>query len=198
MEANRIKILAEALARIPDKSEHKDTTTKAWKEDLVHLIDLHSIKSVLEIGSSRGHTLHVIYPFVEKLTGVELSKNRISDAKLLNMENTNITYFTDDVYNSDWNKYGYHDLVIIDCRHGFSWVVSDITNAIKIIKPKFIAFDDYGLLSDVKKAVDSFIKSERLKVIADLGAKPGTILEGVSKPIPLDGPEGLFCEVNYY
>jgi|GEM_PF-2991885 len=201
MEASKVKTLMQALARIPDKAEHKDTTSKMWKENLAHLVDVYSIDSILEIGSARGHSLYVLAPFVSKITGVELSLNRLAEAKALNKQYTNITYYSDDVYVTDWKKYGYHDLVIIDCMHTYQAVISDIENALAHVRPKYLAFDDYGLFPDVKRAVDTYIDSGALRVIANLGLEAGQVLNGPANPNVVPGrklvaSEGVLCAVN--
>lgn len=190
--------LEDILSTIPDKKEHKDTTTHQWKCDLVSFIVENEIKSVLEIGASRGHTTHVVSSFVDAVTSVELSPNRLQENKQLNQGKTNIIYYQDDVYQVDWSKYGYHDLVIIDCIHEFDNVVRDIRNACIFIRPKYIAFDDYALFKGVRKAVDAFVEGEVLEIQSKIGAPPGSNFDFTSNTSTdkiLIDYEGLICKV---
>lgn len=198
MEQNLIESV---LANLPDKWQDKDTTTKQWKRDLIAYIEKLEIRSVLEIGSARGHTTYALSPFVDRVTCVEISIGRLNEAKTLNKQNSNINYFNDDVYQSDWSKYRHHDLVIIDCIHTTEAVIRDIQNAIVKISPTYLAFDDYGLFPAVKKAVDGFVDTGVLTVVADLGASPGTVFEMTKNPHTVEGRviecyEGVLCKVN--
>lgn len=186
------------LLNIPDKSEFKDTTTRKWKFDLVKFILESNVKSVLEVGSAKGHTTYTLSKFVDFVTSIEYSEGRLNESKTLNKENTNITYYQDDVYQTDWTKYGYHDLVIIDCVHTFESVIQDIRNACINIRPKFIAFDDYSLFPEVRQAVDGFIEGEILEIVARIGAPPGSVFSSAANPNAVKNLidyEGVICRV---
>ena len=186
------------LLNIPDKSEFKDTTTRKWKFDLVKFILESNVKSVLEIGSAKGHTTYTVSKFVDFVTSVEYSEGRLTESRSLNKDNTNITYYQDDVYQTDWTKYGYHDLVIIDCVHTFESVVQDIRNACINIRPKFIAFDDYSLFPEVRQAVDGFIEGEILEIVSRIGAPPGSVFSSAANPNAVKNLidyEGVICRV---
>lgn len=189
-------LIAQKLQKIPEKSEYKDTTTHQWKKDLVSFIKANNIKSVLEIGSAIGYTSYIISSFVDNVTSVEFSSNRMLQNKTFNKSNTNIIFFEDDVYNTPWNKYGYHDLVIVDCNHQYDYVVNDIRNAVSVIKAKYIAFDDYGLYPDVYHAVNTYINNQSLEIAQRIGAPPQSDFYFTSaKNKTLVDYEGVICRV---
>lgn len=204
MSLHNNTILDDLLNIVPDKWTFKDTTTRKWKRDLINLITEYGIKSVLEVGSAYGHTTFVVAPFVDRITGVEFSENRIQQAKTLIDQHPdlqrNIQFISSNVYTSNWEEYGEYDLVIIDCLHHYSNVVSDMTNAIDKSKASFLAFDDYGLFPEVKRAIDFFISEGRLEKIKGMGEEPGTVFS-MSKDMStvrdkvLVDYEGIFCKV---
>jgi SAM-dependent methyltransferase len=184
------------LRGLPDKWESKTTTSKKWKLDLHDFIVANEVSSVLEIGAAVGYTTHFLAHFVDKVTSVELEKRRVDESKKLSEGLKNINFICDDVYKGQW-KYGYHDLIIIDCVHEYSYVKKDIENAISL-NPKYLAFDDYGLFPEVKKAVDEQIAFGRLKVVKHLGYPKGTHFgmsnsPNTTKGRVLDDFEGLVC-----
>lgn len=184
------------LRDIPDKWESKTTTSKKWKTDLLEFIQSSDVESVLEIGAAVGYTTHFLAHFVQKITSVELEQRRIEESKKLSKDLKNITYVCDNVYQGKW-KYGYHDLIIIDCVHEYHYVKKDIENALST-NCKYLAFDDYGLFPEVKKAVDEEIAFGRLEVLKKIGYPEGTHFGMSDSPNTTKGRvlsdyEGIIC-----
>ena len=185
------------LNELPDKWEVKTTTSKLWKEGLYDFIKYQNIKSVLEIGTSLGHTTYFVAHFVDKVTTLEFDSNRVSKAKKLSEKHNNINFVNASSYD-DWN-FDYHDLVIIDCIHEYKYIKSDIENAINL-GTKYIAFDDYGLFPELKLAIDEAIDSGRIEMIHKIGYPKGTHFHmskstNTTSDKILADSEGLICRV---
>ena len=185
------------LNELPDKWEVKTTTSKLWKEGLYNFIKYQNIKSVLEIGTSLGHTTYFVAHFVDKVTTLEFDSSRVSKAKKLSEKHNNINFVNASSYD-DWN-FDYHDLVIIDCIHEYKYIKSDIENAINL-GTKYIAFDDYGLFPELKLAIDEAIDSGRLELVHKIGYPIGTHFymsksTNTTSDKVLADSEGLICRV---
>ena len=191
------KEVTKVLNDIPDKWEVKTTTSKKWKEGLYNFIKYYNINSVLEIGTSLGHTTYFVAHFVDKVTTLEYDSTRVSKAKKLSEKHNNINFICGSAYD-EWN-FDYHDLVIIDCIHEYKYIKSDIENAINL-GPKYIAFDDYGLFPELKKAIDESIDSGRLELVYKIGYPAGTHFymsksTNTTSDKVLADSEGLICRV---
>ena len=59
----------------------------------------------------------------------------------------------------------------------------NIENCLKIDKECYIIFDDYGMFEDVKRAIDEYVESKKLKFVKYIGepagsdCRPGKILK---------------------
>ena len=168
----------EILEDIPDKRENKGTTSLQFKRDLIDFFLENSElndRSVIELGTHYGYTTKVLsYLFREVIT-FDNSYQMTSMARAFNQERDNIVYFTEDVYNYDWwptsEAIG---AVFIDTVHTYENVVLDIENCLKIDNECYIIFDDYGLFENVKKAVDEYVESKKLKFVKHIGETAGS------------------------
>lgn len=191
--------IEDLLRNIPDKSTDKNTTTYCFKEDLADFIREEGVRSVLEIGSSKGYTTYILANLVSKVTSVDKEPDKLASAAVLNRRKDNITYIADDVYVSDWSKYGVHDLVIIDCIHTYDNVRLDISNSIMRINPKYLVFDDFGTFEGVRLAVEEAISEGKLKILRRIGYPSGSIFGNLTSGRKvLEESEGVICEnLNY-
>lgn len=190
--------IEQILSELPDKWESKTTTSKKWKRGLYNFCMDNSIKSLLEIGTSAGHTAYFVAHFIDKVTTVEVDFNRVEKAKKLSEKHNNINFICQSAYGSDWG-FGYHDLTIIDCIHEYDYVKMDIENAIKL-GTKYIAFDDYGLFPEIKQAIDEYVSEGKLEVITKIGYPKGThfhmsISTNTTPDKILNDSEGIICRV---
>jgi len=186
------------LSELPDKWEVKTTTSKRWKRGLSDFCKRENIESILEIGTSLGHTAYFVAHFVDKVTTLEVEPSRVQKAKQFSNKHNNIKFICQSAYDKDWN-FGYHDLTIIDCIHEYKYVKMDIENAIKL-GTKYIAFDDYGLFPEIKQAIDEYVSDGRLKIVSKIGYPKGTHFymskstNTTSDKILIDS-EGVICKV---
>jgi SAM-dependent methyltransferase len=186
------------LSELPDKWEVKTTTSKRWKRGLYDFINIFDVKSVLEIGTSLGHTTYFVAHFVPKVTTVEVEPSRVQKAKELSEKHNNINFICQSAYGRDWD-FGYHDLTIIDCIHEYKYVKMDIDNSIKL-GTKYIAFDDYGLFPEIKQAIDEYISEGKLEVVSKIGYPKGThfhmsLSSNTTPDKILTDSEGIICRV---
>ena len=186
------------LSELPDKWESKTTTSKKWKTGLYDFCRKNDVKSVLEIGTSLGHTTYFVAHFVPKVTTVEVEHSRVQKAKEFSNKHNNINFICQSVYDKDWD-FGYHDLTIIDCIHEYKYVKMDIENATKL-GTKYIAFDDYGLFPEIKQAIDEYISDGKMEVVSKIGYPKGTHFymskstNTTTDKILIDS-EGIICKV---
>lgn len=186
------------LNDLPDKWESKTTTSKKWKLGLYDFIKDRGISSVLEIGTSTGHTTYFVAHFVDKVTTVEVDSTRVSRAKEFSKKHNNIDFICQSAYDKKWS-FGYHDLTIIDCIHEYKYVKMDIINAIDL-KTKYIAFDDYGLFPEIKQAIDEYISDGILEIVSKIGYPKGTHFymsksSNTTSDKRLLDAEGIICRV---
>ncbi len=185
------------LKGLPDKWDSKTTTTLRYKSELINFFrnPKYKNKTVLEIGSSNGHSTKVLSYLFKSVTAVDILKERhIHSHENYNKSNTNINYVVADVYNNPWD-FGHHDVVFIDCVHDYQHVRSDIENTLKICNKPIIIFDDYGLFPDIKKAIDEYIESGKFEVLTYLGHQKETIIPKTQNKI-LKHFEGIICQVK--
>ena len=191
-------VIDRILNQLPDKWDSKTTTSKKWKTGLYDFCRKNDVKSVLEIGTSLGHTTYFVAHFVDKVTTVEVDPSRVSRAKEFSKKHNNINFVCQSAYGTDWG-FGYHDLTIIDCIHEYQYVKSDIENAMKL-GTKYIAFDDYGLFPEIKQAIDEYVTDGRLEVVSNIGYPAGThfymsLSTNTTPDKILVDSEGVICRV---
>lgn len=196
-QAYMYKEVDKVLSNLPDKWDVKTTTSKKWKTELYNFIKSKNIQSVLEIGTSLGHTTYFVAHFVDKVTTLELDSTRVSKAKQLSKKHNNIDFICGSAY-AEWN-FDYHDLVIIDCIHEYKYVKSDIENSIQL-GTKYIAFDDYGLFPEIKQAIDEYVSEGKLEIVTKIGYPKGTHFHmskstNTTSDKVLADSEGLICRV---
>ena len=185
------------LKGLPDKNESKTTTSLKFKADFFDVFKqskTKKIRTVLEIGSSLGHTTKILSELFDKVIAVDNLPERHEQAKRLT-KNDNVEYVVMDVYNDNWD-FPKVDLVFIDCVHDYNHVKSDIENALKFCnKEGFFVFDDYGLFPEVKRAIDEYIDNGQLKMLKKIGHKKDNYYPNTQNKI-LKDYEGIICLVK--
>ena len=197
-EKYMIDPIEEALKELPDKWESKTTTSKKWKRGLYNFIKNSDVSSVLEIGTSAGHTTYFVAHFVDRVSTVEVDSTRVAKAREFTKKFNNINFICQSAYDGEW-QFGYHDLTIIDCIHEYKYVKMDIQNAIKL-GTKYIAFDDYGLFPEIKQAIDEYVADGKLSIITKIGYPKGTHFHmskssNTTTDKRLSDAEGVICKV---
>lgn len=192
------------LKRLPDKFESKTTTSLKWKADLIDYFDTNEYKhcNAVEIGSSLGATTHVLSHLFDNVIAVDnLDERHDKSRNVYNYDRDNIVYVTKDVYDSPW-QFGMVDLFMIDCIHDYEHIKLDIDNAIKTFNnginlnsKRLLAFDDYGLFPELKKAIDEYIEIGDLELIKYIGYPAGNTFPKTLHKV-LKDREGVICYVK--
>ena len=180
------------LEGIPDKRQDKNTTSLKFKQDVIDFFQPLKLKTCLEIGTNKGWTTRILSELFEHVMTIENSKLNLDEAIQNNSDKNNIEYLLGDAYNSDWDIETNVDVTMIDCIHDYSYVKQDIKNSLAH-GVKYIIFDDYGMntQNDVKKAVDEYISSNKIKIVKEIGHQKGYDFGDKY----LKHSEGLICKV---
>ena len=183
------------LKGLPDKTESKTTTSLKFKADFIDYFDKEEYKDmkVLEVGSSLGHSTGMLSYLFKKVIALDNLYERHEQSKKLNSNSDNIEYVVMDVYNQPWN-FEHMDIVFIDCVHDYLHVKSDIDNSLNSFgKGTIIAFDDYGLFPELKKAIDEYVDRGQFKVLKKIGQLKDTYFPTTQFKV-LKDYEGIICQ----
>lgn len=184
------------LTGIVDKMENKNTTSLKFKHDLIDFFqNIEGSKEFIctEVGISLGYSTSILAQLFKTVYALEYDGNNVEHAKKFNEKHSNIIYRTIDVYREDWGISDHIDVSFIDCVHDYIHVKQDIVNSLKKGKKElYLVFDDYGLIPEVKRAVDDFIGSTDCTVTF-IGHPTGTLVatDRVTK-----ASEGIILKVN--
>ena len=185
------------LTEVPDKRNEKNTTSLKFKKDLIdYLGDDYKDKTCLEIGTHKGYSTRILSSLFKKVITCETNIEYIDFAEELNKDRDNIEFLQKDVYVSSWD-FRDIDVVFIDCNHEYSYVMSDIRNAISLCEDNdelLIIFDDYGLDNPwrgVKDAVDELLDNDvRFNLVKFIGEHKGS---DCNPRANLLDEEGIIC-----
>ncbi len=178
----------------PDKTESKTTTSLKFKSDLINFFkDKFKDRVLVEIGTSLGYGTKIFSTIFKKVITADVSIEKMNFAKDYLKSFDNIEFKLMDVYNQEWDFGENVDVVFIDCVHDYNHIRSDINNAL-LLNPELLVMDDYGLYPDLKRAIDEFIESGRLKSVKKIGQLPGTFYPKTENKI-LKDYEGIICQV---
>ena len=148
--------------------------------------------SILEVGSSLGHSTGMLSYLFGKVVALDNLYERHEQSKKLNSNSDNIEYVVMDVYNQPWN-FEHMDIVFIDCVHDYAHIKSDIDNSLKFGKGTIIAFDDYGLFPELKQAIDEYVERGQLKILKKIGQLKDTYFPTTQFKV-LKDYEGIICQ----
>jgi protein-L-isoaspartate O-methyltransferase len=162
----------EILALVPDKFEHKYTTSKKFKRDVYSFFDKPEFKdkTALEIGSDLGYTTFILSFLFKQVYGINEKKIDKADEFCKKNGRTNVKSFGQDVY-----KYGLPvdtaDVIMVDAVHTYDAVQIDVHNALKLKSDgkKYFIFDNYGAFSEIKKAIDDLVEYDKIEIIKKIG-----------------------------
>ena len=195
----------EIFKNVPDKSEMNWTTTHKFKDDLLDYFgDEFKNKNCLEVGTFQGHTTRILSFLFNKVITIDINQEWIEKARNLNNDRNNIEYYVGDIY--DWIEPGvtslYYDtfkdeevdVVFIDAIHKYHQVIFDTINSIKTFGNIHLVYDDYGLLDEVKSAVDDMINTGMIEVVQYIGGQKDELVNPTSVNKYLKDREGIICK----
>jgi tRNA A58 N-methylase Trm61 len=183
------------------------TTTHKFKDDLLDYFgDEFKNKNCLEVGTFQGHTTRILSFLFNKVITIDINQEWVDLARNLNEDRNNIEYYIGDIY--DWIVPGvtslYYDtfkdeevdVVFIDAIHKYHQVVFDTINSIKTFGNIHLVYDDYGLLDEVKAAVDDMINTGMIEVVQYIGGQKDELVNPTSVNKYLKDREGVICKTR--
>ena len=154
----------------------------------------------MELGSHYGYTTTFLSQVFDRVIAVDISKYMLNINKSRNDDKLNIHYIQMDLYKDDWKLlHSYQPTIcLLDAVHEYESVKCDINNILQIPSVKTIIFDDYGTWPPVKKAVDEYINSGKLRIIQYVGSTIEELLKYTFVGMDSnDGDyEGIICEIG--
>jgi len=179
----------ELLTIIPDKFEHRTTTSHKFKRDFFDYFNKIEFKDKIcvEIGSNIGYSTRVLSYLFKEVIGFNLDS--VEAAQKFNSDRLNVRYYAQDVYNTVL-PVDYADVFFIDAQHTYDAVIEDTLRSLKFKSDgkKYFIFDDYGAFPDIKKAVDDLISCDKIEIVKKIGHETDTTFVK-----PLYDYEGIIC-----
>jgi hypothetical protein len=177
------------LINIPDKFQHKTTTSHKFKKDLFEFFnkDEFKNKTCLEIGSNVGYTTRILSYLFKEVVGFNLENVEL--AQKFNTDRPNVRFYAQDVYNTTL-PLDYGDVFLIDAEHTYDAVINDTIRSLKFKSDdkKYFIYDDYGAFPEIKQAITDLIAYEKIKVVQYIGHPPASTFTR-----QLFDYEGLIC-----
>ena len=195
-----IKSNDEILNEMDHKDTTKYTTSKKFKQDLLQIFRTpeYKNKTIIEIGASQGQSTRLLSYIFKKVIAVEWNDFNISQAKKRNIDRHNVEFVKMDLYNDKWESHlpSKADIVFIDAGHQYSQVKSDILNSLRLWDNPILIFDDYGLINDVKTAVDEQINNKSITFSKWIGSHQDNFTHASGALMEADEWEGCICNLN--
>ena len=153
-------------------------------------------KTVLEIGTHYGYTARILSFLFKRVITVDNSPGFISRARNLNNDRNKIEYFEGDIYDlgafDDFTEKV--DAVFIDAVHKYRYVLMDTINSLKTFKDIYLIYDDYGMIPQVKRAIDDCLELGIIKFVDHIGHEKGLDIKQDGTNQILQGREGIICK----
>ena len=182
-----------------DKHQNPATTSDKFKRDLWEFYENKygtEYSTCIEYGTHKGQTTRILSYLFTTVYTCNLP-NQFDKAKQLNDDRDNINYIGIDLYRSDVFSPlcdDVIDLFFIDAVHTHEAVLSDFTRSIshKCADTCYFVFDDYGLIPEVKRAVDDLIWVGKIELVAGIGHEPEYDFKNGRKLLDW---EGVICKL---
>jgi hypothetical protein len=175
--------IEEILKNIPDKFQHRTTTSHKFKTDVFNFFNKPEFKNsvCLEFGSNLGYSTKVLSYLFKEVVG--FNKESAVEAVEFNKDRPNVKYYTQDIYNTVL-PINYGDVFFVDAVHTYFAVIDDTmrglsfksTNGMK----KYFIYDDVGTTPEIKQALDDLTKNEKIEMVKPIGYAPN---ESFIKPL---------------
>jgi hypothetical protein len=183
----------EILTNIPDKFEHRTTTSHKFKRDFFEYFNKQEFKDkvCLEIGSNIGYSTYVLSYLFKEVIGFNF--DNIDAAAKFNIDRPNVRFYAQDVYNTEL-PIDYGDIFFIDAQHTYEAVIDDTLRSLKFKSTgkKYFIYDDFGAFPEIKKAIDDMIDCDKIEIVKRIGHETGAKF-----PKPLYDYEGVICVEKY-
>jgi hypothetical protein len=181
--------IEEILTNIPDKFQHKTTTSHKFKRELFEFFNKEEFKNktCLEIGSNIGYTTRVLSYLFKDVIGFNLEN--VDVARNFNIDRPNVKFYAQDVYNTTFPT-NYGDVFLVDAEHTYDAVISDTIRSLTFQSSdkKYFIYDDYGAFPEIKQAITDLIQHDKIEIVKYIGHGPGSNFTR-----PLFDYEGVIC-----
>lgn len=181
--------IEELLINIPDKFEHKTTTSHKFKKDIFEFFnkDEFKTKNCVEWGSNLGYTTRILSFLFKNVTGFNIKE--VDKAETFNSDRPNVKFYGQDIYNTKI-PVDYADVFLVDAQHTYHAVIDDTYRSLNFKSDglKYFIYDDYGAYPEIKNAISDLVSSDKLEIIKKIGHSPTD-----SFTRPLSDYEGLIC-----
>jgi protein-L-isoaspartate O-methyltransferase len=164
------------LDSVQHKDQYKNTTSRAFKQDILRYFRGKNLSSCLELGGSQGNTTKIYGHVFKNVMSVELIPENVEKSKKLCEGLHHIDIQVGDVYDSgsnyDFTKY---DTIVIDAGHDWNQINYDLKRVYDSGTNAFIILDDYGnsKLTTIRKAFDRYVQEGKVEILDFLGEQPG-------------------------
>lgn len=180
------------LENIPDKFEHRTTTSHRFKKDVFEFFNSpeFSDRVCVEIGSNMGYTTRVLSFLFKEVIG--FNKEIVTDAEEFNHDRKNVRFYGQDVYNTTL-PIDYGDVFFIDAMHTYDAVLQDTLRSLKFKSDhkRYFIYDDYGAYPEIKKVIVDMIDCDLISPLKNIGhGKDDKFTR------PLFDSEGIICIEN--
>lgn len=141
------------------------TISEKFRYDIMHFFENKHKNTIIEIGSYKGYTTRILSKIFNKVIAVDNNPYHHYENMKINNDRNNIRYDVFDLYKDRWTHITDDvQVAFIDAGHSYAQCKSDICNILNTFKTlQYIIFDDYGVWTGVKQAVDEYISSNKLK-----------------------------------
>jgi len=181
--------IEEILINIPDKFQHKTTTSHKFKRELFEFFNKEEFKNktCLEIGSNIGYTTRVLSYLFKDVIGFNLEN--VDVARNFNIDRPNVKFYAQDVYKTTLPT-NYGDIFLVDAEHTYDAVINDTIRSLNFQSSdkKYFIYDDYGAFPEIKQAITDLIQHDKIEIVRYIGHEPESNFTR-----PLFDYEGVIC-----
>ena len=174
------------------KDTHKFTTSKEFKKDILkHFGNGYKDKTLIELGCCQGTTTKIYAECFSKVIGVDIDSWNIEQAKKNCINNSNVEFIQQDLYNSEWN-FPQADVIVIDAGHTYEHIIKDVPKIKEYFNNPIIIIDDYGNPNQtIRKGIDELIKNKIITIKHKIGANSGF---KTATGLVFNDMEGIICK----
>ena len=184
---------------VEDKIDNFSTTSFKFKTDLWNFfINIPNSKrwNCVEFGTHKGQTTRVLSFLFKQVYTINLPNN-FDRAKEQNSDRFNIEYIGMDLYRQPIDQNFKHkdvSVIFIDALHTFDGIMSDFNRSLNLnlTDECYFIFDDYGLYTDVRHAVDQLVYLGYLTKVSEIGHPRNYSFNPTRK---LSESEGIICKL---
>ncbi len=169
------------LGKVPETNGVNMTTSKKFKRDVYDFFNTPEWKEKIgvEFGCFHGHTTIVLCQLFKHVYCYDNWDDAINHAKGFLGSNgvENFTIFHKNLYDGTPLQCTDGDVILIDSKHNYDGVKSDITAFLRFKSSgkKFFILHDYRACPEIRRCVNEFVHTKMVKVEKGIGTYEGTV-----------------------